>query len=277
MIEREPQTQPGGHNSPHSIKAFIIDMDGVLYRGKERLPGARAFLRRLQQDHVPYVLLTNNSTQTVAQYVDKLSQMGIDVAPERIMTSALATALYLAGRAQPGTRMYMIGMDGLAEALHEQGFVITDESPEYVVVGLDRGVTYEKLSTAALAIRAGATFVATNPDRTLPTERGEEPGVGAILAALEAATDVQPVVIGKPQPGAIEMALKRLKTAPGETAMLGDRLETDILGGASAGLPTILVLTGVTSRADLAHSQIQPDLVFDDLEQLLDAYPNIVG
>lgn len=253
------------------IKAFVIDMDGVLYRGQTPLPGARAFLQALQREGVPYVLLTNNSMLTVAQYVEKLRRMEIEVARERILTSAVATALYLAGRAEPGTPMYMIGMEGLEEALREQGFVLTDEDPEYVVVGLDTDVTYQKLRTATLAIRAGATFIGTNPDRTLPTERGLEPGAGAILAAIEAATDVQPEIIGKPQPGAFKAAMKRLNTRPDETAMLGDRLETDIAGGARAGLRTILVLTGATSGDHLANAQVKPDMVFDSLEQVLAA------
>ncbi|MFQ5859784.1 MAG: HAD-IIA family hydrolase [Anaerolineae bacterium] len=257
--------------SLRTIKAFVIDMDGVLYRGQARLPGARAFLLALQREDVPYVLLTNNSTLTVAQYVEKLRRMDIEVAPERILTSAVATALYLAGRAEPGTPMYMIGMDGLEEALREQGFVLTDGNPEYVVVGLDTDATYQALSTATLAIRDGAAFIGTNPDPTLPTERGLEPGAGAILAAIEAATGVQPQIIGKPQPGAFEVALRRLNTRPGETAMLGDRMETDVVGGARAGLRTILVLTGATSRDDLANAEVEPDWVFDRLEQVLAA------
>jgi len=244
----------------------------VLYRGEARLPGARAFLQALQRDNVPYVLLTNDSTLTEAQYAEKLARMGIEVPPERIMTSAVATALYLAGESEPGTPVYMIGMGGLAEALREQGFVLTDTSPEYVVTGLDTDITYQKLSTATQAIRAGATFIGTNPDRTLPTERGLEPGTGSILAAIEAATDTAPQIIGKPQSGVFAMALEKLNTAAGETAMLGDRLETDIVGGARTGLRTILILTGATSRDDLPHAEVQPDVVFDNLEQLLAAW-----
>lgn len=255
-----------------TIKAFVIDMDGVLYRGERRLPGAQAFLERLHQAGVPYVLLTNNATRTVAQYVEKLRSMGIEVPPERIMTSAVATALYLAGQAEPGTPVYMIGMEGLAEALRAQGFVLTDESPRYVVVGLDTEVTYRKLSTATLAIRAGAAFIGTNPDRTIPSERGLEPGAGAILAAIKAATDVSPTIVGKPQPGIFETALKRLNTAPGDTAMVGDRLETDVVGGARAGLRTILVLTGATSRDTLAQAEVKPDMAFRDLEELLKSW-----
>lgn len=256
----------------HHIKAFIFDMDGVLYRGSSRLPGSRRLLRTLQRAGVPYVLLTNNSTRTVNQYVEKLSHLGIDAAPEQIITSAVATGLYLAERAAPGTPMYAVGMDGLHEALWQQGFRLTDESAEYVVVGFDSQVTYAKLSAATLAIRAGATFIGTNPDRTIPTERGLEPGAGSILAAIEAATDVSPTIIGKPQRRVFETALKKLGARPAETAMVGDRLETDILGGLEAGLHTILVLTGVTSRDGLAGSAIQPSLVLENLETLLSAW-----
>lgn len=256
----------------HTIKAFVLDMDGVLYRGQERLPGSQTFLQALKHNNIPYVLLTNNSTRTVLNYVEKLERMGIEAAPEQIMTSAVATALYLADHAGPGTSIYPVGMNGLRETLREHGFVLTDESPDYVVAGLDNDITYEKLRAATLAIRAGATFIGTNPDRTIPTERGLEPGAGSILAAIEAATDVEPKIIGKPQRGVFEAMLEKLGTAPEQTAMVGDRLETDILGGAGAGLRTVLVLTGVTARIDLANSDIQPDLVFDTLEQLLAAW-----
>ena len=256
----------------HTIRAFVIDMDGVLYRGQTHLPGARRFLQLLQREQVPYVLLTNNSSLTVTQYVDKLDRMGIDVPPARVMTSAVATAQYLAGQAEPGTPVYMIGMEGLEQALQAEGFVLTDESPQYVVVGFDTNVTYRQLSAAALAVRAGAVFIGTNPDLTLPTERGLEPGAGSILAAIEAATGVAPKIIGKPEPGAFEAALAKLGTRPDETAMLGDRLETDIVGGAKAGLRTILVLTGATARDDLAGAEIEPDMVFDNLEQVVAAW-----
>ncbi len=252
-----------------TIKAFVIDMDGVLFRGKTILPGAHAFIQMLQQKDIPYVLLTNNSTLTLSQYVEKLRSMDIYVPAGRILTSAVATALYLSRHAPAGARMYAVGMAGLEEALQEQGFVLTSEDPEYVVVGLDRTISYEKLCVATLAIRAGATFVATNPDRTIPTERGILPGAGAILAAIQAATDVEPEIVGKPQRRAFETALQKLQTAPEETAMVGDRLETDILGGARAGLRTILVLTGVTTRTDLAEAAVQPDLIFENLEELL--------
>jgi 4-nitrophenyl phosphatase len=163
-------------------------------------------------------------------------------------------------------------MDGLHQALEAQGFVLTDREPEYVVVGLDTEVNYRKLATAALAIRAGAAFIGTNPDRTLPTEEGLLPGAGALLAAIQAATDVAPKVIGKPEAEIFHTALAMLGTPPDTTAMLGDRLDTDILGAQRAGLRTILVLTGVATRADVEASPVRPDWVFEDLEALLRAW-----
>jgi 4-nitrophenyl phosphatase len=252
------------------VSGFIIDMDGVLYRGRSRLPGARRFVEELQQAGYPFVLLTNNSTLTVDQYVAKLAGMGIRVVPERIITSAVATGAYLQDRARPGAPVYMIGMDGLHEALETRDFVLTGDSPEYVVVGLDRNFTYGKLRTAALSIRAGAIFIGTNPDLTFPSERGLEPGTGAILAAIQAATDVRPQVIGKPQPEVFQSALKVLGTAAHETVIIGDRVSTDIAGGARAGLRTVLVLTGVTTREVLRTAEVQPDTVIENLVQLVE-------
>jgi 4-nitrophenyl phosphatase len=254
----------------NKINGFVIDMDGVLYRGRSRLPGADRLLDTLQQADVPFVLLTNNSTLTVEQYVAKLADMDIQVEANRIITSAVATGVFLAERAEPGARVYMIGMDGVREALESRGFALSAESPGYVVVGLDRSFSYDKLRTATLAIRAGAEFVGTNPDRTFPSERGLEPGTGAILAAIQAATGTAPHVVGKPQPEVFRSALKLLGTEPHETAMIGDRLSTDIAGGARAGLQTILVLTGVTTRDDLSAADGLPNLVFENLEEMAD-------
>jgi len=259
-------------NMRERVHAFLIDMDGVLYRGEERLPGARRFLRALEEKGVPYVLLTNNATRTPTQFAEKLARMDIDVPPKRILTSAVATARYLARVARPGTRVYAIGMEGLFRALEEQGFVITQQNPEYVVVGLDTAVTYEKLATATLAIRNGAAFIGTNPDRTLPTEKGLVPGAGALLAAVEAATDVAPKVIGKPEAEVYHTALEMLGTPPETTAMLGDRLDTDIAGAKRLNLLTILVLTGVTTREALANSSLQPDWVVENLDALLEMW-----
>jgi len=251
------------------ITAFIIDMDGVLYRGDQPLPGAAAFIARLQALKTPFLLVTNNSTRTPGQYVTKLGRMGIRVTEDHLLTSAQAAARYLTGLAGPGARVYTIGEAGLRQALTAEGFVLADDTDvDFVVVGLDRQLTYDKLRTAVLAIRHGALFVATNPDRTLPTEEGLYPGAGAVLAAIQAATDVAPTVIGKPQPTLFKLALARLGVEPSGVAVIGDQVETDIRGGRAAGLATILVLTGVMTRADLERATVKPDWVFDDLAQM---------
>ena len=255
-----------------SITSLIIDMDGVLYRGQERLPGAREFLAHLVEGEVTFILATNNSTLTPQQYVGKLAAMDIAVTEDHILTSGQASALYLAQVAGRGTKVYAIGEDGLFAALKEQGFQLTEEKAQYVVVGLDRQVTWDRLRIATLAIRAGATFIGTNPDTTLPTEEGLVPGTGAILAALEAATGVSPQVIGKPQPTLLELAMDRMGVDRNGTAIVGDRLETDILGGKNAGITTVLVLGGITQREELNDSPYQPDFVFDGIDSFYQAW-----
>jgi len=251
------------------LRNWIIDMDGVLYRLNTPLAGAAEFLQFLRQKRKRFLLVTNNSTLTVAQYVQKLAGMGIAVRAEEVLTSGEATAQYLAGIAPPGTRVYVIGENGIRVALQEHGFVLAEDTDAaYVVSGLDRQLTYDKLKTAALAIRAGARFIGTNPDRTLPTEAGLIPGARAIQAALEVATGTAPLIIGKPEPAMLQLALQRLGADARTTAILGDGLETDIAGGQRMGLTTILVLSGVTAPGQLAGSTLQPDLVYPDIAAL---------
>jgi 4-nitrophenyl phosphatase len=259
------------------VQNLIIDMDGVLYRGNEAIPGTDGFVRFLRERGIGFVLATNNSTRTPRQYVDKLAAMGVTVHSGEVLTSAQATAGYLAGIAPPGTQVFVVGQDGLLAALSEVGFDLVEDEAEYVVVGMDFAICYERLAQAALLIRAGARFVGTNPDRTFPSERGIVPGAGALLAFLEAATDVTPTVIGKPGTAMMEQSLARMGVQPDGTAMLGDRLETDILAGQRAGLVTLLVLSGVTDRALLAQSEIQPDLVFRDVGHLHAVWQAIEG
>jgi len=248
------------------LQALLIDMDGVLYRHSAPIPGGSEFLRFLRQVELPFLLVTNNSTLTVEQYAAKLMAMGIDVAEGDILTSSQATALYLTQVAQPPAKVFVIGENGIRTELERRGFVLTDDvDAAYVVVGLDRRLTYGELTTAALAIRAGAKFIGTNPDKALPTPEGLLPGAGAILAALQATTDVAPLVIGKPQPTLFELALQRLQAQPGVTGIVGDGLETDILGGRRLGLMTILVLSGVTSPEQLENSALRPDWVYADV------------
>jgi 4-nitrophenyl phosphatase len=256
---------------PTSINSLIIDLDGVLYRGGEAIVGAQEFIALLQREGVPFLLLTNNSTRTPGQYVKKLGEMGITIEESDVLTSAQATALYLEAIARPGARVYAIGEEGLRAALRDK-YTITEEGADFVVVGMDSQLTYERLRASTLLIRGGARFIATNPDKTLPTEEGLVPGNGAILAAFEAATGVAPFVVGKPEPAIFDLALARMGVGKEGAAVIGDRLETDILGGQRAGLSTILVLSGVTSRQELENSTIKPDLVFESVRQLYEVW-----
>jgi 4-nitrophenyl phosphatase len=251
-----------------TIRHLIIDMDGVLYRGREAIPGAADLIDFLREREIGFILATNNSTRTPQQFIDRLSRMNVTVRSGDLLTSAQSTASYLGAIAPPGTRLFVVGQDGLHTALREAGFVLVEERAEYVVVGMDPTICYERLAQATLLIRDGAGFVGTNPDRTFPSERGIVPGAGSLLAFLEAATDVTATVIGKPATAMFEQALDRLAADPASTAVLGDRLETDILAGQRAGLGTILVLSGVTDEAMLSDAPIQPDLIFRDVADL---------
>ncbi len=250
------------------IENLIIDMDGVLYRGDEAIPGLKEFFAFLRGRPVDFILATNNSTRTARQYVDKLARMGVEVAPSEILTSAQATAIYLETLAPPGTKVYVIGEEGLEAAVRERGYIISRDGAEFVVVGMDRGFTYDKLKVATLLIRGGARFIGSNPDKTLPTEAGFIPGAGAMLAALEASTGVAPTIVGKPERTIFELALAKLGGSREDTAVIGDRLDTDILGGYNAGLTTILVLSGATTRQGVDSASIKPDLVFEDIQHL---------
>jgi 4-nitrophenyl phosphatase len=251
-----------------NLRYLIIDMDGVLYRGKNAIPGTPEFLEFLRQHGIGFCLATNNSTRTPQQYVDKLAGMGVQVHTSEVLTSAQATATYMASITPASTPVFVVGQDGLWTALREAGFALVEDEPEYVVAGMDFTVCYERLAQATLHIRAGARFVGTNPDKTFPSERGIVPGAGSLLAFLETATGVTPTVIGKPETAMMEQAMARMAAEPAATAVLGDRLETDILAGRRAGLTTLLVLSGITDRAMLEGADIQPDLVFDDVAHL---------
>lgn len=265
------------YKSISNIQYLVVDLDGVLYRGDEVIPGAREFVEFLRGRGIGFVLATNNSTRTPQQYVEKLAGMGIGIQADEVLTSALATADYLKSVAPPGARLFVVGQDGLWAALRQAGFELVESGAEYVVVGMDFSATYERMAEATLQIRAGAQFIGTNPDKTFPSERGIVPGNGALLAFLEAATGVTPTVIGKPETAMLEQALARMNASAATTAMLGDRLETDILAGKRAGLATLLVLSGIADRAMLAESEVQPDLVFEDVGELKAAWQKEVG
>lgn len=243
-------------------------MDGVLWHGDTALSGLADFFSFLRRRAIRFVLATNNASQTPDQYIAKLARMGVAVSRDEVLTSAEAAAIYLEGVAPKGAQVYTIGESGVIQALTERGFVISDDKAPYVIVGMDRGLTWEKLARATLNIRAGAMFIGANPDTTLPTERGITHGNGAILAALQAATGVQPVIVGKPEPIMYRQAMARLGGGADDTAALGDRLETDILGAVRAGIRSIFVLSGVSTRGQLNGLEYQPDWVFDSIVEL---------
>ncbi len=255
-----------------SIKGLIVDMDGVLWRGSEPIPGVAEFFTFVRRRGIRFALATNNAAHTEAQYAERLASYGAPVALDEIVTSASATAEYLASIVPEGSRVYAIGMDGVRQALARRGFILGDDRVAAVVVGIDWHVTYEQLKRATLLIRAGAKFVGTNPDATYPAPEGIIPGNGALLAAIETATGAKPIVVGKPEPILYQEALRRLETPLDVAAALGDRLETDILGGIRAGLRTILVLSGVTTPELLAASAYRPDWVFEDILDLVNRW-----
>jgi 4-nitrophenyl phosphatase len=259
------------------LRGLLIDLDGVVYSGREPIPGGAEFLAEARRRGLAFLLVTNNSTASPELVAERLGGMGIEVTSAEVLTSAQAAAAYIRAHAEPGARVRVIGEDGLRQAAHEEGLHVTDASEDgaqdgraprvdWVLAGLDRAFDYQKLSDATRAILAGAHFVATNTDALLPIEGGRViPGAGSIMAAIETATGVSPTVVGKPEPGLFEHGLRRLgDLAPDQVAMIGDRLDTDVLGGKRAGLKTILVLSGVTSQAaDTAGSR--PDAVVADL------------
>ena len=250
-------------------------MDGVIWRDRELLPGAAAFFAYLKSRNLPYVFATNNSTHTVEHYVELLNGFSIPVEPRQIVSSGSATAAYLAERYPPGTRVYVVGHIGLKKTLQAYGFILMDApgiTPEVVVSGIDRGFTYDKLKAATTHIRNGAVFIGTNGDHTFPVPGGLAPGAGSILAAIEAATDTRPVIIGKPEKPMFEISLQRLGTRPEETLMIGDRIETDIEGAQNASMKTALMLSGVAKQADIINMNPAPDYVFENLAALLHAF-----
>ncbi len=255
-----------------SLKAWLIDMDGVLYHGKRPLPAATEFINALQDEGIPFLFLTNNATRTPAEYVQRLGEMGISVNADAIFTSALATARYVKEKYPPPRRAIIIGGNGIRLAMQEAGYELVQraEEADLVISAMDTDATYARMAEATLAIRAGAPWIQTNPDPTFPSERGIVPGAGSIQAFLEAATEQKPVVIGKPETGIFRQALDILGAAPEDTVMLGDRLETDILGGHRAGLKTICVLTGIASRAQAEAYHPRPDWIIDDLRALVE-------
>lgn len=261
------------NNAPlRGIRSLIIDIDGVLWHGRQPLPGAPAFFDFLRTHAIRFIIATNNSARPAFEIVERLARLGTRIDESQVLTSAEATAMYLPRVAPPGARVFLVGGDGIANALTRAGYQLVQQNADVVVVGIDFALTYEKLKCATLEIRRGARFIGTNGDKTFPSNEGLTPGAGAILAALQTATDVAPIVIGKPERAMFDLAVDKMGAEPTATAMLGDRLETDIEGAQRAGLKSILVMTGVTTHEILARSDIRPDWTFENLDALREAW-----
>lgn len=255
-----------------SYQNYLFDLDGVIYRGDERLPGAREFIDWIEATGRTYFYLSNNSMSSPAQVAARLQALGMPAPLERVMTAGSAAAAYL-GHTYPGARAFVLGLPPLAQMVADAGLHLLPEEEgaqaEVVLVGLDRSLTYARLRAATQAVLNGAAFVTVNRDPLLPVEGKLEPGTGSIAAAVEASTGVSPYVVGKPGPGIVLEALRMIGAKPSETVMIGDGVTLDIPAGHNAGLATILLLSGITSRAQVAEAAIQPDAVYADLAHLL--------
>jgi 4-nitrophenyl phosphatase len=256
--------------SLQTIKHLIIDMDGVLYLGDQPAPCLQEFFAFLRERSLRFTLATNNSTRTPQEYVKKLEGMGVKVSPQEVLVSGQATARFLAREYPRGTRAHVFGMPALKQAMVDEGFVLADKDVELVVASMDREVTFEKLKRATLLIRGGARFIATNLDPTNPTEEGLLPGTGAMIAALETASETKPQAIGKPEPTMYQLAMEQMGATIETTAAIGDRADTDILGGKRAGITTICVLSGSSDRAEA--EAYEADMIFDDIAHLLETW-----
>jgi len=255
-------------------KGILLDGDGVLWKSDQPIAGISPFFNFLANQEIKWALLTNNSTRTTQDYVDKLGNFGVLVGINSIFTSSSITSSYLLSRFGQGAHLYVIGMDALFTTLKQAGFQIThgEEIPENevvaVVAGMDRQINFQKIKVALRLILGGAPFIATNPDGSFPTPEGLDPGTGMIIGALQFASGVEPYVAGKPNPVIYQTALDALGCRPGDVLMVGDRLETDILGASSLGIPTAVLLSGVTSREVINQSPIKPDHIFEDIAEL---------
>lgn len=246
---------------------YLIDMDGVIYRGGELIPGADAFIHGLRSAQIPFRFLTNNSQRTRRDVATRLQRLGIDVEEEHIYTCAMATARFLAQQKPRGTA-YVIGEGGLLNALHENGYAIVDKEPDYVIVGEGRTMSFEMVEAALKMVMAGAKLVATNLDPNCPTESGLRPGCGATVSMLETASGLKAFSVGKPSPVMLRGARKELGLTTDQTVAIGDTMETDILGAVQLGYKSILVLSGGTCRDDLTRYAYGPDKVVDSIADL---------
>jgi NagD protein len=252
----------------HSIASWLIDMDGVLVREERPIPGARRFLQQIREEAGSFLVLTNNSIYTPRDLAARLRRNGLDVPEEAIWTSALATANLLQSQRPAGTA-FAIGEAGLTTALYEAGYTLTDSDPDYVVLGETRTYSFVRLTHAIRLVLGGARFIATNPDPTGPAAEGPLPATGSVAALISRATGITPYFVGKPNPLMMRYALNAIGAHSESTGMIGDRMDTDVLAGLEAGMYTVLVLTGMTTREEVERYPYRPSRVVESLENLI--------
>jgi NagD protein len=254
--------------SRREIHSWLMDMDGVLVREEHLVPGADRFIGRLRELGTPFLVLTNNSIYTRRDLAARLQASGLEVPEESIWTSALATSRFLEDQ-RPGGSAFVIGEAGLTTSLHQAGYTLTERHPDYVVLGETRTYSFERITHAIRLVAGGARFIATNPDATGPTPDGPLPATGSVAALISRATGVEPYFVGKPNPLMMRSALNAIDAHSETTAMIGDRMDTDIVSGLEAGLETILVLTGVTSRDQAERHPFLPSRIVDSVADLI--------
>ncbi|MCD4752527.1 MAG: HAD-IIA family hydrolase [Anaerolineaceae bacterium] len=252
----------------NEIKCFLLDMDGTIYLGDHLLPGALDFLETLNAQGKKFMFLTNNSSKNPAQYVEKLARLGIDTTVDQVFTSGQATAIYLEQKS-PGAKVYLVGTPGLEDEFRSHGFILTEDDPGYVVLGFDTTLTYEKLWKLCDFVRDGKPYIGTHPDDNCPTLTGFMPDIGAMMALVEVSTGRRPdVIVGKPNKFIVESAAAKVGVAVEEIAMIGDRLYTDIALGSTAGITTLLVLSGETKASDVPDSPHKPAYIFENIGEV---------
>lgn len=258
---------------PAGIKALILDMDGVIWRADQPIGDLPTIFASLKHKGYGVLLATNNSTRTVDQYLQVIAGLGVFLEPWQIVTSSEAVGDYLKAKYPLGGPVYVVGEEGLLDAMRRRGFYIDTQKTLAVIAGMDRQVTYQKIAVANRLIRSGAIYIGTNPDKTFPTPEGLIPGAGSIITAIATAAETDPIILGKPKPFMYELGLQRLQLQPEQVLVVGDRLETDIVGAQEIGCYSALVLSGVTSPADAQRWQPQPDWIGPDLATLVNQLP----
>jgi NagD protein len=251
------------------IRSWLMDMDGVLVHEQVAIPGADRFIARLRELDIPFLVLTNNSIYTRRDLSARLRNSGLEVPEDAIWTSALATARFLEDQ-RPGGSAFVIGEAGLTTALHTAGYTLTERDPDYVVLGETRTYSFERITQAIRLIAAGARFIATNPDATGPTPDGPLPATGSVAALISRATGVEPYFVGKPNPLMMRSALNAIDAHSETAAMVGDRMDTDVVSGLEAGMHTVLVLTGSTQREEAERHPYRPSRIVDSIADLID-------